>query len=232
MPTKPSIAERALVRAALFRPAVVEARLDEIRRAGVAEHVPNTWQITLGVLRMLHRVVFRSETVGVSHTNPVRGSWRARALQFRPLRSPFLLRERAIAPLDLSGLLSSPTRVVSHLLGAHHDGNQFSYDLEMLAANPEFVREALARAERVVAVDEPRSRWLRDLCVFEGYHESLAAACARALKGDYGLSASERRNPDVSFGAYLEWCASQPETLEETLELARAGRYHPMHGRS
>lgn len=226
-----SISERILKRAILFRPEVVQRRLDEIRGARIVSVVPNTWQVSLGVLRMVHRVLFRADTVGVSKDKPVRDTWRAKVLQFRPLRSGFLLRERAIAPLDLSGLLSSPERVVCHLLGAHHDGNQFAYDLEMLAATPERVEEALALARAVVHRDDARSRWLRDLCVFEGYHENLVQACERALCGDYRLSASEHQNPDISFEAYLAWCSHQPSTLEATLELVARRQYHPMHGR-
>ena len=52
-----------------------------------------------------------------------------------------------------------------------------------------------------------------------------------AKDSTYGLTEAERRNPDISFDAYLEWCAAQPSSLEETLELLRVGRYHPMHGR-
>lgn len=223
--------QRTLERALLIRPDVVEARLERLRRAGRAAEVPNTWQISLGVLRMLHRVLFRSHTVGMSRVSPVRPTLRARLLALRPLRAPLLLRERAIAPLDLSGLSSSPERVVSHLLGAHHDGNQFAYDLQMIAADPGKIEETLSRARRIVERTDPRADYLRDLVVFEGYHEKLVAACERALREDFGLDEVDLQNPDVSFDAYLKWCAHQPKTLEETLTLLRKGQYHPMHGR-
>lgn len=227
-----SVAEDLALRLILFRPAVVRERLDELRRSGAIAVVPNEWQIALGVLRMFHRVLFRPETVGQSAHNPVRSTLRARVLERRPFRAPLLLRERAIAPLDFSGLLSSPERVVRHLLGAHHDGNQFAYDLQMLRATPERLEETLRKARAVVAGTDPRASFLRDLCVYEGYHESLVAATERATRGEFGLTSEERSNPDVSFDAYLEWCAAQPATLEETIELVRAGRYHPMHGRA
>lgn len=226
-----SFVERALVRALLLRPGVVRARLAELRRSGVVRVVPNEWQISLGVLRMLHRLAFRSETVGQSRTHPIRATSRARVWALRPLRSPFLLRARAIAPLDLSGLLSSTDRIVCHLIGAHHDGNQFAYDLEMLAATPHELGRVLERARAIVAGADPESEFFRDLCVYDGYHESLVAACERALRGDYGLSSEDAASPDISFAAYLRWCAAQPATFEETLSLAARGHFHPMLGR-
>lgn len=206
----------------LLDPARVQASLDRIAEAGLTERVPNLWQIGLGVLRMQHRLLFRSDTVGTCREHPVRRTMRARLLASRPLRFPFLLRERAIAPLDLSGLLSSPERVLRHLLGAHHDGNQFSYDLQMLAAHPGFLERVRDAARAVVDGSDPRAEWLRDLCVYEGYHESLLAAVERAIDGDYGLPPHEEDDPDISFLAYLRWCAAQPATPGETLDqLAR-----------
>ena len=76
--------DRTLLYPILFRPDVVEERLDQIRRAGLVTDVPNAWQISLGVLRMWHRVVFRPESIGTSATHPVRPSLRARL----PVRLP------------------------------------------------------------------------------------------------------------------------------------------------
>ena len=215
----------------LLDPAGVERSLDRIRAAGLVEPVPNAWQIALGVLRMQHRLLFRSDTIGTCRTNPVRPTLRARLLHARVVRFPFLLAERAIAPLDLSGLLSSPERVIAHLLGAHHDENQFAYDLQMLAVRPG-MHERLHEAERaIVEHDTSRARWLRDLCVFEGYHESLLAAVERALRGDFALPPHEAEDPDVSFVAYLRWCAAQPATPAETLEELRRGAFSIARGR-
>jgi hypothetical protein len=218
--------------ALLVEPARVEASLERLRASGRIPHVPTLWQIALGVIRMQHRLLFRSETVGTSAL-PIRATWRARALRFRPLRFPFLLRARAVAPLDMSGLSSEPARVLSHLLGAHHDGNQFAYDLEMLSLTPggqRWLERARDGARAVLEEDTPYSAWLRDLCVHEGYHASLLAATTRALEGDFGLSDAERVNPDISFSAYLDWCARQPATPEETWRALLAGRYHPERG--
>ena len=52
-----------------------------------------------------------------------------------------------------------------------------------------------------------RARWLRDLTVFEGYHEALLVAVEAALGGKLELSDADARSPDVSLRAYLAWCA-------------------------
>ncbi len=207
----------------------LEARLEALARTGRLEAVPNTWQIFLGVLRMWHRMLFRSHTVGTS-SHPVRPGLRAKLFAYRPLRFPFLLREKAIAPLDFSGLLSSRERVVSHLLGAHHDANQFVYDLEMLSLfagedGEGGLEELFSRARRIAESDDARARYLRDLVVYEGYHRQLVEAVADALRGVDRLSDEERADPDISFRAYLAWCARQPKTPDETLAMAREGRF-------
>ncbi len=210
--------------ALLLDPDRVEARLDDIRRSGLVARTPNLWQLALGVVRRAHRVAFRSDTVGTCAA-PVRPTWRARALAWRALRLPFLLAERAVAPLDFSGLLSSRERVLRHLVGAHHDRHQFAYDLEMLSIDPGALDELCARAAAVVHGDDPRAGWLRDLTVFEGYHESLLAAAERARAGDLSLPEPDAHDPDISFLAYLDWCSAQPETPRATLAAVAERRF-------
>jgi hypothetical protein len=188
--------------ALLLSPARIEERLERIRESGLLPRTPNSWQIAQGVLRMLHRLIFRSQTVGTS-TAKVRDSWRARALWWRPLRLPFLLAERAVAPLDLSGLLSQ---------------QQFLYDLQMLSLDPGALDELVQRARAVVTGADPRAGWLRDLTVFEGYHESLLAAAERAQKGELSPAGPDAADPDISFVAYLDWCSRQPATPRGSLE--------------
>jgi hypothetical protein len=200
----------------LLSPDRIEERLRRVRESGLVLRAPNSWQIAQSVLRMLHRLLFRSGTVGTS-TAPVRGTWRARLLRRRPLRLPFLLAERAVAPLDLSGLLSSRERILRHLLGAHHDQHQFAYDLQMLSLDEGALDELVERARAVVSGADPRAGWLRDLTVFEGYHESLLAAAERALRGELTLPEAEAADPDISFLAYLDWCAARPPTPRATL---------------
>jgi len=103
---------------------------------------PTEWQLCLGVLRLWHRVVFRSGTVGTSSSGAVRATWRARILAWRALRLPFLLGERRRDAARLTGLASPPEQIMRHLIGAHHDHNQFVYDLELLR----LLRQARAAA--------------------------------------------------------------------------------------
>jgi hypothetical protein len=219
-------------RVLLIRPDAIEAALVRVAASGRVPRTPNSWQIVLGVLRMWHRILFRSETIGTSATQPVRATLRARVLSLRMLRFPFLVAERAIAPLDPSGLTSSPERVLRHLLGAHHDGMQLVYDLELLEiAHPGWLEQLRTATRGVVEKDDARSRWMRDLCVYEGYHEHLLEAVERASRGELAVSAEHAANPDITFRAYLAWCARQPATPAETLALLRTGRFHVGTGR-
>lgn len=191
-----------MTRLLLLSPKTIEVRLATIRAAGLDAPTPD--QIAAGVRRMWHRTFFRSETIGMCTAHPVRATWRARLLQFRPLRFPFLLWERAVAPWDMSGLLSDRERILRHLLGAHHDAEQFLYDFEMLAIHPGAIDELHARAQAIVDGSDPRAAWLRDLCVYERYHENLLAGVRAFAAGE--LSSDD---PDISFTAYLAWCRAQ-----------------------
>jgi hypothetical protein len=212
------------VRLLLGDPERVLAHLDRMRARGIVDVAPNPWQLCLGVLRLWHRNLFRTETVGTSPGGTVRPTWRARLLANRAVRLPCLLAERAVAPFDFTGLRSPPERLIRHLLGAHHDGNQFVFDLEILAGHGRL--EQLRReVTEVLAEDSPRTRWLRDLTVFEGYHENLAAAVDRAIARAPAMTSAEAADPDLSFRAYLAWCARQPATPAATLAAWRAGRF-------
>ncbi len=191
----------------LWQPDRILSSLEKVRRAGLVERVPSLLQIWRGVMRMWGRVLFRSGTVGTS-TMPVRNTWRARALHWRGLRLPFLLAERFVAPLDFSGLVSTPERVSRHLLGAHHQPAQLVYDLELLSLEPGAL-EALEQAVReIVTQDTPRTRWLKDLCVHEGYHESLLDAVVRFRRGDALVNEREAMDPDITLRGFLSWCAA------------------------
>lgn len=219
-------------RVILLDPEGVEAGLARVRASGLVRDVPNAWQIALGVVRMWHRLIFRSDTIGTCREHPVRSTRRARALSFRPLRFPFLLRERAVAPLDFSGLLSDEDRIVRHLFGAHHDGVQFLYDLELLSTFEGAVGRLLRAARGFSALDPERREWLRDLVVYDHYHENLLAAVEAFAAGRFDAPDAARSDPDLSFAAYLAWCARQPATPAETTAAYREGRYSVAEGRA
>lgn len=203
----------------LLKPRAIAEHLEAVRAANIVEEVPNLWQLWLGVVRMWHRIVFRSETIGTSPEGKVRSTLRARLLQHRALRLPFLLREGAIAPLDLTGLASPPERLIRHLVGAHHDKRDFVFDLEILSCYPGALERLRAEVETLLAREDERGRWLRDLTVFEGYHESLHDEVLRALESGIELTAEQASDADASFRGYLSWCAAQPETPRAMLQM-------------
>ena len=53
------------------------------------------------------------------------------------------------------------------------------------------------RVARVVDGRDPRAGWLRDLTVFEAYHESLAAAVDHALVAGPAMSDRDADDPDL-----------------------------------
>jgi hypothetical protein len=218
-----------LSRLLLLSPRRIATSLARVEQAGLVERTPNVWQLTLGVIRMWHRVLFRYDTIGTS-PHSVRSSWRARLLAWRPLRFPFLLAERAIAPWDLTGLWSSRERLLRHVLGAHHDGLQLVYDLEILGCHAGALEELRDRARAIVERDDDRSRWLRDLTVFEGYHEEVLEAVEATLAGRSLVDDATAADPDVSFAAYLSWCARQPATPEATWRAWQLGRFTAAEG--
>ena len=203
----------------LVDPDRVMANLAKMRAAGVVDASPNAWQLSLAVLRLWHRVVFRSETVGTSSQRP-HPRWRARLLENRALRLPCLLASRAVIPFDFTGLRSDPDRLIDHLLGAHHDGNQFIFDLELLTGHG-MLGELRRRVAAVLDESDPRAAWLRDLTVYRGYHEALAAAAAQPA-----MTADEASDPDRTLRGLVAWCARQPSTPAATLAAWQAGRFH------
>jgi hypothetical protein len=209
----------------LLRPSRIAHALDAIRAAGIVEPVPTLFQIELGVMRMWHRIVFRPDTIGTTADHPVRDDRWARMLEKRWFRFPFLLREGSVVPWDLSGLLSSPERLMTHLLGTHHDGLQFVYDMQMLTAYPGALEELRDHARAVVESDTPRTRWQKNLCVYERYHETLLEVVERALRDGITLPPDQADDPDISFIAYLRWCALQPATPRAAWRAWRAGRF-------
>lgn len=213
-------------RAILLRPRRVLHALDAIARSGRYPRVPNLWQVELGVLRTWHRIVFRSETIGTAVSAAVRDDPWARRLENRSVRLPFLLAEGSVAPWDLSGLLSPPGRLVRHLLGTHHDGSQAAYDLELLSLHPGALEDLRDRARAIVGQgDVPRHRWLRNLCVYDGYHERLLDEVERFVADAPAASLRHAGDVDTSFAAFVDWCARQPATPAGTWRAWRAGDF-------
>jgi hypothetical protein len=206
----------------LIRPGRIAKNLERIKESKMVGITPVRWQIFLGVLRMLNRVLFHSKSIGTSKTFPIRDNWRARLFQYRFLRGPLLFWEGSVVPLDLSGLASSPERLITHLIGTHHDGDAFYYDLRLLSVHPGMLEELRRRTLEILELDNRRSPWVKDLCVYEQYHQELLAAVERALAGDWSVEPG-LDVVDTSLEGYLDWCASRPSTPKETWKAWRNG---------
>jgi len=209
----------------LIRPDRIDHHLDHLLRQGIIDERPTIWQIELGVLRMWHRVAFRSDTIGTCATHKPRTTWRAKLLNQRLLRGPFLFWERAIAPLDHSGLAQPLERLHRHLMAAHHDKNQFAYDLQILKGHKGALEALRDDVSELLAKPSRRAEWLRDLVVYEGYHENLLQAVEAAIADAPPLDDDEINNPDISFDAYIRWCLAQPATPAQTLAAVRHGTF-------
>jgi hypothetical protein len=208
-----------------------EVALEHVAAAvvrGLPSELPAPWQVALGVLRMQHRLATRRQSVGVA-VAPRQPGVLARLLEHQIVRAPLLLLDRSVVPGDLSGLRSSTTTLRRHLLGTYHAGLEANYDLEILAARDPLALVALRdECRSVVDGTHPDARRWRLLCVYAGAHEALLAQIERALRGELlGLTTDD---PDVSFFAFLRFCARQPIDVVATAAAARAGRYRVGEG--
>lgn len=215
--TLDTAARRALTRLLLLEPETIAKTLDEGVRRGLFASAPTTWQLAQGVARMIHRMITRPESVGLSLDAPPRRGFAARLMQFRPVRGPALLALGAVRPWDLTGLLSARDGLIRHLVGTHHDRRQFGYDLEILRLYPGGLEALFEEARSIVDGTHDKAALFRATCVYEGYHERLLAAVEAALRGETTLEPDERTDPDLSFDAFLAWCAARPNTLREAL---------------
>ncbi len=214
-----------LVRFVLRNPERVEWHLDRLYELGRIDVKPNLWQVSLGVGYMLHRMVFRPATIGLD-VSPVRRTWRARLWQYRPLRFPFLLWKKAIVPTDLTGLSSSNEQKHTHLVGAYHPGDNALYDLECMSWDPHSIMELRRDVVEIIAGQTSRSELLKDLTVYEGYHERLLHLIDRAIAGDFEPVPEKTNHPDTTLRGFLHWCAAQPGTPEATFGAMVGGHLH------
>lgn len=205
----------------LWSPARLDRRLDQLVLDGVIARRPNRWQMWLGVVYMWVRVMKRPETIGLSDGAPVRDTPGARRMDQRIYRIPAILRARAVNPLDQIGVGSSREHVIRHVLGAYHPGDNLLYDLAILDTEPGAVLELRTRAQAIVDGSAPDATALRDLCVYEGYHEKLLATVARWM--DEGRSDQHQIHPDTTLPAFLAWCAAQPASPAATAAAWRDG---------
>lgn len=213
------------IRFVLRNPERVEWHLERLYASGRIDVRPNLWQVTMGVVYMLHRMVFRPATIGLDET-PVRQTWRARVWHYRPFRFPFLIWEKAIDPIDLTGLSGTMERKHRHLVAAYHPGDNALYDLECMTCDPEALQSLREDVVHILEGQTSRARFLKDLVVYEGYHERLLVLIDRAMAGDFAPAVGKENHPDTTLRGFLRWCAKQPETPEATFQAAFRGDLH------
>ncbi len=209
----------------LRNPERVEWHLKRLHELGRIDVKPNLWQVSMGVAYMLHRLAFRPETIGIDDAS-VRSTWRARLWQYRPLRFPFLLWQKANDPIDLTGLSGSMQRKHSHLVGAYHPGDNALYDLECMTCDADALARLREDVEEIIRGQTSRARFLQDLTVYEGYHARLLQLIDRAMAGDFAPEAGKIDHPDTTLLGFLRWCAAQPETPEATFHAVIGGTLH------
>jgi hypothetical protein len=212
---------RLAKRVVLRDPALIQHNLAALHRAGLIDEIPTLFQVSMGVVNMVHRMIFRSETVGVAKNDRVRNTWRARLMSKRPLRFPFLLREGVIHPLEVTGLATSNRELREHVLGAFHPDEQALYDLALLKAHPGELEQLRDDLAAVVDGSHPRASWLADLCVYEGYHARVLSQVERALGGD--LTADAEVAADTTLRAFVAFLCTQPRTPEDAWVALREG---------
>lgn len=220
-----TLAQDLFIKFVLRNPERVAWHLEKLHAHGRIDVRPNLWQVTMGVMYMLHRMVFRPATIGLDDS-PVRKTWRARLWQYRPLRFPFLIWQKAIDPIDLTGLSGTMARKHSHLVGAYHPGDNALYDLECMTCDPEALKALRADVADILQNQSARAQFLKDLTVYEGYHERLLHLIDRALVGDFAPAQGQEDHPDTTLRGFLRWCAAQPETPDSTLRAFLQGEMH------
>lgn len=214
-----------LVGFVLRNPERVEWYLERLYEHGRIDAKPNLWQVTMGVAYMVHRMVLRPATIGLDES-PVRNTWRAQMWQYRPLRFPFLLWQKAIDPIDLTGLSGSMERKHSHLVGAYHPGDNALYDLECMTCDAEALEKLRKDVVEIIKGQTARARFLQDLTVYDGYHSRLLSLIERAIAGDFAPAKGKEDHPDTTLRGFLHWCAAQPDSPEATIHALVRGKLH------
>lgn len=209
--------------ALLWCPGRIQERLQKLEQAGAIDRAPSLYQVWMGVLYMWARVVLRPDSIGLSDDEPVRTTPGAKRLQNRLFRGPAVFRARAVNPLDQVGLGSSTPHIIRHLIGAYHPGDNALYDLQILDVEPGAIEALRERVAAVVDGTDPDSELLRDLCVYEGYHERLLEMVDRWIA--LGPDGAHITHPDTTLRAFMAWCASAPPSPAATWRAMRSGSF-------
>ncbi len=213
--------------AVLWRPDRLVDNLRMLYLRGHTEGVPNLWQVFQGTWFYWYRYFFRSGTVGLDTQHQVRDTFLAKMLQNKALRTPVLFAWGATGPrLDITGLAVPVDYKVRHLIGAYHPGDNAVYDLQYVDCFPGKLEELRDWVVKVLDEDTPGHRFVKDLNIYEHYHERLLWQVQEALEGRFSVAAENAHNPDTSTTVHVRWCLNAPATPEETAEAIAQGTYN------
>lgn len=201
----------------VHNPELMLKNLALLKEKGHIQEIPTLWQVIQGMAQQWSFTAANLEKLGHDQSHPVRDSAGARLLQPQLLRFIPLLIEGAINPWDRSGLALTPERKMRHILGTHHGGETVMYDMQLLDCYPGALESLRDQLNEILENDTPRSRWLRDLVVYEGYHEALKRVVDRALAGDFTVPEEAPPGDDYTVGSFVDRCLACPVTPEETL---------------
>ncbi len=208
----------------LHNPELLQQHLRMLHEQGFTTGVPNLWQVYQHWALSVARAFKRGKVPGMDPDAPVRDTPGAQLLQFPAIRFWGLLFEGAINPWDYTGLALTPQRKMKHVMGAYHFDHTFIYDLEVIALYPGALEQLRDQCLEVLNRDTARTRWLRDLTVYEGYHENLLRCVERCLAGDFSVPDDLKDDRSVKVSYFVEDALALPQTPEATLQAILSGK--------
>lgn len=204
----------------LHNPKLLQKNLRLLKERGHIREIPTLWQVFQGMAQQWWYTVNNLETLGHDFENPIRDSIGAKLLQPHAMRFLPLMIEGAINPADRTGLALTPERKMRHILGTHHPPETVIYDLQLLDCYPGALDTLRAKLVAIIEGDDFKSRWLKDLVVYEGYHESILPTVDRAIAGDFSVSLPPRPGDDFTVGSFAERCLACPPKPDGTIREA------------
>lgn len=207
----------------LHDPRQLQKNLHLLKERGHIQEIPSLWQVVLGISHMWHFTVANVDAIGTSQEAPVRDNPRARLLKNQFIRFFALMAEGSINPLDRTGLALSPKRKMRHVLGTFHATGEMAqtviYDLQLLDCYPGALKTLGQRLEKLLKQPDARDEWIKDMAVYQGYHEDLVPVVKRCLKGDFSVNVpTQREGDDYTVTSFVERCLGFPPTPQATLE--------------
>ncbi len=207
----------------LHNPRLLQKNLGLLKERGHIQEIPTLWQVVQGISHMWRFTVANVDAIGTSQEAPVRDNPRAHLLKNQFIRFFALMAEGSINPLDRTGLALTPKRKMRLVLVTFHATGEMAqtviYDLQLLDCYPGALKTLGQRLEKLLKQPDARDEWIKDMAVYEGYHEDLVPVVKRCLKGDFVVHVpTQREGDDYTVTSFVERCLGFPPTPAETLE--------------